>query len=280
MDIKLISILSTKGGAGKTTISQILASGALSNSEPIGLIDTDRNAQLAVWERDYEVEDWGRVAKPDWPAKQLPMFRPKTIETVAALEESDDETDGSSVANYKQLAEDMIDEIYAKLEEWDRAGIKYAILDTRGGWDIFVKKIVTSSDLLVIPSKANQKEINQFLETLEKIGMERKALREKGILEFPELRVVITQLPPPSQRKKDIIEALGLLRSIVPGKTFKTEIQDSSLFERISAFGPLEQARVAYRSAKHLTSVSLNIVVQTSENLWDEVVTVFEGDPK
>lgn len=279
MDIKLISILSTKGGAGKTTIAQILATGAVARGERIGLIDTDRNAQLAVWERDFLVEDWNGIEKPEWPSKQMPMFRPTSIDKVTEIEESDDDTD-STIKGYKQLAEALIDEIYEKLEEWDKQGIKYAVLDTRGGWDIFVKKIVTSSDLLIVPSKANQKEINQFIETLQKIGAERKALRENGVMQFPEMRVVITKLPPPSKRTKDIVEALELLRSVLPGKTLNTEIQDSTVFERISSFGPLEETRKSYRSAKHIFSVSLNAVVQTSENFWDEVKAVFEEGSK
>ena len=279
MDIKLISILSTKGGAGKTTIAQILASGAIAKGERIGLIDTDRNAQLAVWERDYMVEDWNGIEKPEWPSDQMPMFRPTYIDKVTEIEESDDD-ENSSIQDYKQLAEALIDEIYEKLEEWDKQGIKYAVLDTRGGWDIFVKKIVTSSDLLIVPSKANQKEINQFIETLQKIGAERKALRDNGVMEFPEMRVVITKLPPPSKRTKDIIEALDLLRSVLPGKTLSTEIQDSTIFERISSLGPLEETRKAYRGAKHIFSVSLNAVVLTSESFWNEVQNVLEGGPK
>ena len=94
------------------------------------------------------------------------------------------------------------------------------------------------------------------------------------------MRVVITKLPPPSKRTKDIDEALELLRSVLPGKTLTTEIQDSTLFERISSFGPLEETRKAYRSAKHIFSVSLNTVVLTSENFWDEVQAVLEGGTK
>jgi cellulose biosynthesis protein BcsQ len=64
--MKTISIVHKKGGAGKTTLAYMLASGALNLGLKVHLIDGDRNLQLANWKHRSEEYNW-EIERPQWP---------------------------------------------------------------------------------------------------------------------------------------------------------------------------------------------------------------------
>ena len=52
--MSIITLATTKGGAGKTTIAQVLARSIHEMGYSVGVIDGDVNATLSDWLRDTE----------------------------------------------------------------------------------------------------------------------------------------------------------------------------------------------------------------------------------
>lgn len=83
--MKVITIVQTKGGSGKTTTAMLLASAALDAGRCITLIDGDVNAQLGHWRDSFELAAWEPVKKPAWPAALSIRSPPETLDGLLAF---------------------------------------------------------------------------------------------------------------------------------------------------------------------------------------------------
>lgn len=128
--LKLISFLSFKGGAGKTTCLMAVASDLVSRGEKIALFEADENAPLSQW-RDYALEG------DTWSGKCCSLW---VTDTVSDLESA-----------------------YTEAEQ---AGCGYALVDTAGGGSDLNTTIMLSSQLTVIPTGLTTMDLDAALDPL------------------------------------------------------------------------------------------------------------------
>ncbi|MDO8986351.1 ParA family protein [Cypionkella sp.] len=121
---KVITIVQTKGGAGKTTTAMLLASAALDAGRRVTLIDGDVNAQLGRWRDSFELANWEAIKKPVWPEALTILSPPETVEGLLAL-----------------------------LEEEEARGVDMVIIDTRPGTHTDTEDFCLISDLVLIPAR-------------------------------------------------------------------------------------------------------------------------------
>jgi chromosome partitioning protein len=122
--MKVITIVQTKGGSGKTTTAMLLASAALDAGRQVTLIDGDVNAQLGRWRDSFDLAAWETVKKPAWPADLSIKSPPETVDGLLAL-----------------------------LEEEEARGVDLVVIDTRPGTHTDTEDFCLISDLVLIPAR-------------------------------------------------------------------------------------------------------------------------------
>jgi cellulose biosynthesis protein BcsQ len=71
----ILAVASSKGGVGKTLVSQILFARLAAEGCRVGVLDADPNQALSGWLADvYEGPPPARVARPGWRMRSLPSL--------------------------------------------------------------------------------------------------------------------------------------------------------------------------------------------------------------
>lgn len=110
--MKVITIMTRKGGAGKTTLTRALVSAAMSQGKKCIVYDSDPQQALARWARKLEIDD--------------PLF---TIEHLT-----------------------VADELAAKTDEaWEEGSTDFIFVDTIGAAGSWADDLAAASDALVVP---------------------------------------------------------------------------------------------------------------------------------
>lgn len=153
--MKVITIASRKGGGGKSTLARHLAVEAQAqNYGPVCLIDADPMLGLAQW--------WSR-READEPRllHSLPDTEPVTASNIRRLV-----GDGNLPLPVVKLA--------SALKAAEKAGYKMCIIDTAPATDSDVKACIRAADLVLMPVRATQDDLDAVGETL-------KAVKSEGI---------------------------------------------------------------------------------------------------
>lgn len=122
--MKVITIVQTKGGSGKTTTAMLIASAAIASGRRVTLIDGDVNAQLGRWRDSFELSVWDNVAKPVWPDALSVQSPPETVEALLAT-----------------------------LGALENAGTDLVVIDTRPGTHADTEDLCLIADLVIIPAR-------------------------------------------------------------------------------------------------------------------------------
>ena len=128
--MKLISFVSFKGGAGKTTALMAIASLLLARGHRIALFEADENAPLARWKENAE-------AIGTWSER-------------CSLSTCD--------------TPDAVGRAHAAAEA---AGRGFALADTAGGGSDLNTLLISNSDLVVIPTALSVLDLDEAITTLE-----------------------------------------------------------------------------------------------------------------
>ena len=79
----VVTVVSKKGGSGKTSTIMVLASAAAHLGLRVHILDGDRDPQLVRWQANAEAFDWGTQAAPQWPQAITAEKLAATIDDVA-----------------------------------------------------------------------------------------------------------------------------------------------------------------------------------------------------
>lgn len=250
--MKTISTMMMKGGSGKTTLTRVLATAALSKKMKVHIIDMDTDPQAIDWQHRFETAPWGKLKKPSWPSDQLTISGPPT--TLEAL--------------------------YDTLEEKERDGYDLVLLDTRPGAHQDTEDLILTTDLTLIPTRPEQADFKKAEQTVEWFGKIVETLEDKS--EAPELRTVLTAvqskmmsvlvgeldietLNPRDQEVLEAVTSLPHAMTIIPHSKYWTEI---------AAWGPLNVAAEAAASQPYgrLQANNMRDLIESAEALLDELL--------
>lgn len=154
--MKVVTIASRKGGGGKSTIARHLAVEALrQNSGPVCIVDADPMLGLAQW--------WSRREGDE----------PRLLH---ALPEKEAVTAG----NIRKLVGDgnlplPISKLAAALKAAEKAGYALCVIDTAPATDADVRHCVAAADLVLMPVRATQDDLDAVGETLKMVKAEGRA---------------------------------------------------------------------------------------------------------
>jgi chromosome partitioning protein len=248
--MKTISIVHKKGGAGKTTLAYMLASGALNLGLKVHLIDGDRNLQLANWKHRFEEYNW-EIERPQWPHNL-----------------THENLHGS------------IDGLYEALDKAERNGIDLTIIDTRPGSNEDTEDIAYAADLILIPLRANPADYELAKSTYDWMIALRSSFPDME--QYPEIRMVL------SDASKGIIDAMApesdvskitkseyfVLSQLMDMPFLDTPIPASKVCEQLPFFGPLGPAAEAHEKNKgtKLQSKSISKILEFATGLSKETL--------
>jgi chromosome partitioning protein len=153
--MKTVTIASRKGGGGKTTLARHLAvEAAAQGSGPVCIVDADPMLGLAQW--------WSRRSADE----------PRLLHALP---------DGQEVtaASIKRLVGDgglplPLDRLDAARTAAERAGYRLCIIDTAPATDAGVQTCVEAADLVLMPVRPTQDDLDAVGETLKVVKAARK----------------------------------------------------------------------------------------------------------
>ncbi len=167
--MQIISFVSFKGGAGKTTALQLLCSGLCTKGRNIALLETDENAPLTKWHANAQ-------AKKTWDAR-CTLYHGRTAQAFR---------DAAATA--------------------EAAGTNYLLVDTAGGGSEINTEIIVNSSMVVVPTAITSADIPGCVDTLSFLA---DLKQEEGLTETLLVAVLVTRLPRSLNRSRNAdLEAL------------------------------------------------------------------------
>lgn len=154
--MKVVTIASRKGGGGKSTLARHLAVEAFSQGgRPVCIVDADPMLGLAQW--------WSRRASDE----------PRLLHALS-------NTEPVTASNIRRLVGDgnlplPISKLAAALRAADRAGYAICIIDTAPATDADVRVCIGAADLVLMPVRATQDDLDAVGETLKVVKAEGRA---------------------------------------------------------------------------------------------------------
>ena len=226
--MKIVTIVQQKGGAGKTTLAYLLASGAIANGQKVHLIDGDRNAQLAEWKARVEGYNWGTKI-PSWPP----------------------------TLSFEKMA-GSIEGFYEQINQQSRIGTDQLIVDTRPGSNEDTEDIAYAGDVILVPVRPNPADFELARQTFIWLAELQSAFPD--LEQLPAIRMVLSDAPKP------IIDAIGggeiskitkselfVLENLFELPFLETPIPASKICEQLPFFGPLSETIAAFETNKALS---------------------------
>ena len=118
-----VTVLQQKGGAGKTTLMQMLATAMLDRGGRVHMLDVDSDQQLLDWKARSDNADWDGLKRMDWPDKLTMGVAPKDVE-----------------------------ELYETLNTLEESGVELVLIDTRPGAYTDTEDLALAADIILVPS--------------------------------------------------------------------------------------------------------------------------------
>ncbi|MBF9235627.1 ParA family protein [Microvirga alba] len=143
----VISMVSSKGGAGKTTAAVVLASVYADAGGSVALLDADPNQPIAAWARDPNL-------MPGEPWAQNPEL-PPTLRVIPNVTENN---------------------IIETIEE-ESGRNQFVLVDLEGSANIALSYAMGQSDVVVIPVQASQLDADEAAKTIKLVYRQKKTIR-------------------------------------------------------------------------------------------------------
>jgi len=154
--MKVITVASRKGGGGKSTIARHLAvEASLQGAGPVCIVDADPMLGLAQW--------WSRRTDEE----------PRLLHALP-------DTEIVTASNIRRLVGDgnlplPVSKLSLALKAAARAGYKLCIIDTAPATDEDVRACIRAADLVLMPVRATQDDLDAVAETLKVVKAEGRA---------------------------------------------------------------------------------------------------------
>lgn len=153
--MKVISFVSFKGGAGKTTSLQLLCSGLFAKGRKIAVVETDENAPLIKWHKNALARGTWDDRCTLYPARTSKAFRDSALAA-------------------------------------DRSGADYLLIDTAGGGSEINTEIIVNSAMIVVPTAITSADIPGCVDTLSFLADLRQ---EEDLTDTLLVAILVTRFP-------------------------------------------------------------------------------------
>ncbi|MFC6763403.1 ParA family protein [Sulfitobacter porphyrae] len=118
----VVTAISAKGGSGKTTLIQMLASAMLARGRRVHVMDADADKQILEWESKSARADFGDLPRLPWPTGLTVADAPETVEG-----------------------------LYHALDSFEAEGIDLVLIDTRPGEHPDTETLALACDMILVP---------------------------------------------------------------------------------------------------------------------------------
>lgn len=255
------TILSRKGGSGKTTLAQMLASAMLDREGKVHMFDGDTDQQLLDWQAKSDAADWNGVERAPWPDGL----------TISALPET-------------------LEELYAEVNRLEKEGVNLVIIDTRPGANVDTEDLAVIADMILIPSVPTQSDFVLAARTIEWVETIISTLEDDD--PAPLFRAVMMNAPPKAvaivTAKSDEEEArarekvhpqdLEVFDFVKTLPMLPTPVRHSDTYRRMSLSGPLSVVRDTYKAAKNRFAAGhAENALQTCDELLQDIEELVEA---
>lgn len=247
--MKVVTIVQQKGGAGKTTLACMLASGALSMGKKVHCIDADRNMQMGEWKNRSQNYNW-EIEKPEWPTDLTTSQMSGTI-----------------------------NDFTNKLDQLETEGVDLVIVDTRPGSNEDTEDIAYVSDVVLVPARAVPAEYKLAMKTFDWMVALKESFPEEP--NHPTIMMVLSDASPaiinamsPNGSLDGLTKTeLEILTALVKYPFCQAAIPQTQICKQLTFLGPLESAAQAYAQSPtgKLREQSILRILESSKHLAREV---------
>jgi chromosome partitioning protein len=248
--MKTVSIVQQKGGAGKTTLAYLLASGAISKGLKVHCIDGDRNSQLIEWRRRCEEYNW-EIERPIW----------------------------SELLTMSTLSDD-IDLLYGEMKKLEDSGTDLLILDTRPGTNEDTEDIAYAADVILVPTRAEAADYELAMETFKWLTQAADTFEDLEVM--PHLALVLsdatkgvmTAMEPEGSLDGITRSEYFILEKLVTQPFLYSAIPASKICSQLPFLGPLPAALAAFEKdpGSHIRAKHVRKILSVAEDLVGEIL--------
>ena len=232
--MKMISFVSFKGGAGKSTALMAVASALVSQGKRIALFEADENRPLRRWkENAKEIGTW------------------------------DDDL-------CLVLSADSFEAMQSSFETAESANCDYILVDTAGGASELNSTIIANSDKAIIPTSLNMIDLDEALSTLVFVSVQVSKIKGSQI----DTKLLLTKFPQSNLKSSErlnleAIEAMPQFRNRIQSRNAFASIKGLGLLhihlENLNS-------NPKYRILSSHIRVALSESIELSNEIFGEAV--------
>ena len=191
--MEVVSFVSFKGGAGKTTALEMLCSALLARRKPVALIESDENAPLGQWRENARKEETWDEACKIYPGGSPQLL----LESIVAAE---------------------------------AAGNNYLLIDTQGGGSELNNAAIVNSSLVIVPTAITAADIPRCIDTIAFLDELRSA---EGLENSLLIAILVTRFPlalnKSRQETLDKLSDFPLFQTIIRERDALAGIEDTGM---------------------------------------------------
>ena len=256
-----VTVLQQKGGAGKTTLMQMLATAMLDRGGRVHMLDVDSDQQLLDWKARSDNADWDGLKRMDWPDKLTMGVAPKDVE-----------------------------ELYETLNTLEESGVELVLIDTRPGAYTDTEDLALAADIILVPSPPKPATFALAEQSLRWVEAIIGTIADGD--PAPQFRTVMMDAPhtaisfltaqtdaereaaskkvhPQMQEVFEFVERLPML---------PTPVKTSAIIERMPISGPLTLARDTYKqdARKRMSVTHIQDQIDVCNELLNDVIEIVD----
>jgi chromosome partitioning protein len=256
-----VTVLHKKGGSGKTTLMQMLATAMLDRGGRVHMMDVDTDSQLIEWEAKSSAADWEGVDRQPWPEALTIGHAPSDV-----------------------------DKLYALLGDLEDKGVDLVLIDTRPGSYEDTETLCLAADVVLIPAVPVPSDFVFAEESLTWMGDIIATLEEDQpapiyrsvLMNAPHKAIELVTAQTEEQRelakRKVHKQDLQVFEYIQRLPMLPTPIKTSEILRRMPLSGPLTLVRDTYKKhpTKKFSANHAQAQIDVCNAVLDDVVQLVE----
>ena len=256
-----VTVLQQKGGSGKTTLMQMLATAMLDRKGRVHMMDVDSDQQLLEWKAKSDSADWDGLDRVEWPPGLTMGTAPKNVE-----------------------------ELYDTLNRLEEQGIDLVLIDTRPGAYADTEDLALAADVILVPAPplpaafALAEKSLRWVEAI--IGTvsdgEPTPIYRTVMMDAPLKAIELATAPTDEARERILKKVHAQDREVFEFvqrlPMLPTPVKHSDIIRRMPVSGPLTLVRDTYRQdiKKSLSANHTQTQIDVCNELLNDVIDALE----